>query len=148
MTDRPSADLTRLMQLAEQGGQQAAQDIFPLVYQSLKALARRKMARERPGHTLGATALVHEALLRLGGDTGARWSGRVHFFNAAAEAMRRILVEYARARGRVKRQGKRERVTLGTADLAFESDPAEILALDEAICRLQEQDANAGQVVR
>src|SRR5437588_8385320 len=127
MADRPPTELTLLMERAERGERQAAEDLFPLVYQSLKALARRKMAGERAGHTLQATALVHEAFLRLGGDAGARWSSRSHFYNAAAEAMRRILVEHARARGRIKRQGARDRVSLTSIDLAIEADPAEIL---------------------
>src|SRR5437868_15316808 len=126
MPDHPPTELALLMEQADRGEQQAAQDLFPLVYQSLKALARRKMANERAGHTLQATALVHEAFLRLGGDAGARWSSRSHFYNAAAEAMRRILVEHARARGRDKRQGARERISLSSVDLAIEADPAEI----------------------
>jgi RNA polymerase sigma factor (TIGR02999 family) len=148
MMDPLPTSLTHLMEQAEQGEPQAAQDMLPLVYRSLKALARQKMAKERPGHTLQATALVHEAFLRLGGDASARWSSRSHFYNAAAEAMRRILIEHARARGRVKRRGARERVSLSSVDLAIEADPTKILALDEAICRLQEVDPSAGQIVR
>jgi len=127
-----------------------AEDLLPIVYQSLKELARQRMSLERPGHTLQATALVHEAYLRLAG-AGARnvrWAGRVQFYHAAAEAMRRILIEHARARGRVKRGGGARRVPMNLLELAEEGDREEILALDEAVRRLEEHTPDIGAVVR
>src|SRR3954451_16145187 len=103
-----------------------AEDLLPLVYQSLKELARQRMAMERPGHTLQATALVHEAYMRLARAKNVRWAGRVQFYHAAAEAMRRILVEHARARVRVKRGGGARREPLNLLDLAEEADREEI----------------------
>ena len=106
------------------------------------------MALERPGHTLQATALVHEAYLRLSGAKNVRWAGRIQFYHAAAEAMRRILIEHARARGRIKRGGEARRVPLNLLDLAEEADRDEILALDEAIRRLEEHTPEIAAVVR
>lgn len=124
-----------------------AQELLPLVYQSLKELARQRMSLERPGHTLQATALVHEAYLRLVGKN-IRFAGRVQFYHAAAQAMRRILVEHARARGRVKRGGSARRIPINILDLAEEGDREEILALDEAIQRLEEHTPDIAAVVR
>jgi RNA polymerase sigma factor (TIGR02999 family) len=124
-----------------------AEDLLPVVYQSLKELARQRMAMERPGHTFQATALVHEAYLRLAG-RNAGWVGTSHFYHAAAEAMRRILVEHARARGRVKRGGGSQRVLINLLDLAEKGDQQEILALDEAIRRLEEHTPEIAAVVR
>jgi RNA polymerase sigma factor (TIGR02999 family) len=126
----------------------APADLLPLVYQSLKDLARQRMAMERVGHTLQATALVHEAYLRLAGARGVRWAGQVQFYHAAAEAMRRILIEHARSRGRIKRGGKTRRVPINLLDLAEEGDRDEILALDEAIRRLEEHTPDIAAVVR
>ena len=125
-----------------------ANQLLPLVYQSLKELARQRMALERPGHTLQATALVHEAYLRLNGARNVRWAGRVPFYHAAAEAMRRILIEHARARGRLKRGAGARRLPLNLLDLAEEGDREEILALDEAIRRLEEHTPEIAAVVR
>ncbi len=138
------------------GDRQAAEKLLPLVYEELRSLARARMHHERADHTLQATALVHEAYLRLLGGAEVGWDGRGHFFAAAAEAMRRILIEHARARGRAKRGGdeggrpaKKLSLTLGgVADLAAQEDPELVLALDEAIQRLEAQDARVGQVVR
>jgi RNA polymerase sigma factor (TIGR02999 family) len=124
-----------------------AQELLPLVYQSLKELARQRMSLERPGHTLQATALVHEAYLRLVGKN-VRFAGRIQFYHAAAQAMRRILVEHARARGRVKRGGAARRVPINILDLAEEASRDEILALDEAIRRLEEHTPDIAAVVR
>src|SRR4051812_33640304 len=147
-----SADMpvTRLLKDVGEGKPHAAEALLPLVYEQLRELARHRMTEERAGHTLQATALVHEAFLRLVGDRPAGWAGRAHIFHAAAEAMRRILIERARARGRVKRGGgaERQRVPLGVVDLATESDPGEILDLDEAICRLDQQSPDVAAVVR
>lgn len=122
-------------------------ELLPLVYHSLKELARQRMSLERPGHTLQATALVHEAYLRLAGKN-VRFAGRIQFYHAAAQAMRRILVEHARARGRVKRGGGARRVPINILDLAEEADRDEILALDEAIRRLDEHTPEIAAVVR
>jgi RNA polymerase sigma factor (TIGR02999 family) len=144
------APVTRLLREVEAGQPQAAAALLPLVYDQLRELARHRMAEERSGHTLQATALVHEAYLRLVGDRPAGWAGRAHFFHAAAEAMRRILIEHARARGRVKRGGggERQRVPLSVIDLAAENDPGEILDLDEAVCRLEKESPDVAAVVR
>jgi RNA polymerase sigma factor (TIGR02999 family) len=106
------------------------------------------MATERPGHTLGPTALVHEAYLRLVGDGGVGWSGKAHFYAAASEAMRRILVDHARAQNSQKRGGGRLRLALDVVELASREDPAEILALDEAVSRLEEQDPRMAEIVK
>ena len=145
-----NAPVTRLLREVEAGKPQAAEALLPLVYDQLRELARHRMAEERAGHTLQATALVHEAYLRLVGDRPAGWAGRAHFFHAAAEAMRRILIEHARARGRVKRGGgaERLRVPLSVIDLAAENDPGEILDLDEAVCRLESESPDVAAVVR
>ncbi len=127
---------------------QTAEALLPLVYEELKKLASHRMAHELKEHTLQATALVHEAYLRLVGDGEAEWANRGHFFSAAAQAMRRILIEHARTKGRKKRVGKRRRVPLGVLDLAVEADPHEILALDDAICRLKQQFPDQAEVVK
>lgn len=122
--------------------------LVPLLYDELRALARAHLGRERPDHSLQATALVHEAYLRLLGASQPPWNDRRHFFRAAAEAMRRILIEHARARGRIKRGGNRVRVELRDAHLASEPDLDQLLALDDALRRLEEQDPRAADVVR
>lgn len=126
----------------------SAEKLLPLVYESLKALARQRMALERPGHTLQATALVHEAYMRLARGKTVRWEGRVQFYHAAADAMRRILIEHARARGRVKRGGEARRLPVNLLDLAQDADREEILALDGAIRRLEEHTPDIAAVVR
>jgi RNA polymerase sigma factor (TIGR02999 family) len=139
--------LTHLLEEAENGRPGAADQLLELVYSQLRAIAQRQMNKERPAHTLQATALVHEAYVRLIGDREVQWNGRSHFFLAAAEAMRRILIEHARKRGRLKRGGDRRRVFGDVLDLAA-GDSREILALDEALRRLGEQDEQAAAVVR
>src|SRR5205809_722989 len=125
-------DITRILSAAEQGDPHAAEQLLPLVYDELRKLAAQRMAQEAPGQTLQATALVHEAFLRLvggaAGDPG--WSGRGHFFAAAAEAMRRILVEQARRRGRLKRGGDLLRHDLPAASLAVGEPGPDVLAVD------------------
>ena len=123
------------------------------LYEQLRAIARHKLANERPGHTLQATALVHEAYMRMVGSGEAPPQGSARFYWAAAEAMRRVLIDHARARGAVKRGGKRDRgewtnALSGVADLSRSEDPEELEALDGAILRLQEKDPRAGDVVR
>jgi len=141
-------DITHLLVDAERGKARASESLLSLVYQELHKLAVHRMAAERPGHTLQATALVHEAYLRLVGDKNLPWSGRAHFFAAAAEAMRRILIEHARARQGPRRNNGREKLPLDVVDLAAANDPDQILAIDEAISRLEVQDPDAARVVR
>jgi len=124
-----------------------ASDLLPLVYDELRTLARHRMAHENVGHTLQATALVHEAYLRLGGDE-AQFANRAHFFHAAAEAMRRILIDHARQRGSAKRGGGARRLPTNVLDLACAPDSGEIVALDDAIGRLEKEAPQAASVVR
>ena len=139
-------DVTRILSAIEQGDRQAADQLLPLVYDELRKLAAARMAAEKPGHTLSATALVHEAYLRLVGDQ--HFDDRGHFFAAAAEAMRRILVNHARDRKRLKRAGGRVRLELldQVGSLAEDSDL--VLSLDELLTRLGEEDAAAAQVAQ
>jgi RNA polymerase sigma factor (TIGR02999 family) len=118
------------------------------VYDQLRAVARARLARESPGHSLQATELVHEAYLKLQHHPSILKADRGRFFGAAAEAMRRILIDHARTKGRVKRGGNRKRSVSDVAELAAESDPDQILALDEAICRLEQTEPQAAQVVK
>jgi RNA polymerase sigma factor (TIGR02999 family) len=141
-------DVTRILSAIEQGDHQAAEQLLPLVYQELRRLATRKIAQEKPGHTLQATALVHEAYLRLVDDHGQRWDSRGHFFAAAAEAMRRILVENARAKKRLKRGGGLARREFDPDCLVAPELPEALLALDEALTRLAAADAQAAEVVQ
>ena len=128
--------------------EEALNRLFPAVYAELRAAARAQLRYERPDHTLQATALVHEAYLRLLGGAYPSWNDRQHFFRAAAEAMRRILVEHARRRARVKRGANPVRVTLTDVASLTNHDPTEVLALDAAIRRLEEQDPTAADIVR
>jgi RNA polymerase sigma factor (TIGR02999 family) len=137
-------DLTHLIEAAQKGDRRAAAELLPLVYDELRKMAAAKMAAEAPGHTLNATALVHEAYLRLVGDQ--QFDGRRHFFAAAAEAMRRILVNHARDRKRQKRGGGRKRLELLDQVGSLAEDPDLILSLDELLTRLGEEDAVAAQV--
>ena len=149
MTKQTKGEFTRI--LAELGGtdrKTALGRLLPLVYEELRAVAGAHLRHERPDHTLQATALVHETYLRMLGGHDPPWNDRGHFFRAAAEAMRRILIEHARKRGRIKRGGDRVRIELTAANLGSEQDPEEILALDEALRRLEEQDPRSADVVR
>jgi RNA polymerase sigma factor (TIGR02999 family) len=145
------SDVTRILSAIEEGDSHAAAQLLPLVYEELRKLAAEKLAHEKPGQTLQATALVHEAYLRLVRSGGQRsgeepqWDSRGHFFAAAAEAMRRILVETARRKGRLRHGGGRQRIEL-TDPPAPGSDQA-LLALDEALSRLKLEDPLAAQVV-
>jgi RNA polymerase sigma factor (TIGR02999 family) len=123
-----------------------ASDLLPLVYDELRVLARHRMASENSGHTMQATALVHEVYLRLAGP--ARFANRAHFFHAASEAMRRILIEHARSKGRIKRGGQARRVPLNVLEMAALPDSDQILAFDEAIERLEKETPAAAAVVR
>jgi RNA polymerase sigma factor (TIGR02999 family) len=142
------SDLTRILTAVEQGDPHAAEQLLPLVYDQLRRMAAEKMAQERPGQTLEATALVHEAYLRLVGDDRPRhWDGRGHFFAAAAEAMRRILVEAARRKGRDKHGGGRAREA-GEPEIAAPERPERLLALDEALGRLAAGSPQAAELVK
>jgi RNA polymerase sigma factor (TIGR02999 family) len=142
-------DLTRILSAIESGDPDAAEQLLPLVYDELRKLAARKLAHEKPGQTLQATALVHEAYLRLVGSEPSRpWDGRGHFFAAAAEAMRRILVENARRKASIKHGGGRERRMLDEAQLSTDEDAADLLALDSALSRLAETDPVAVRLVQ
>jgi RNA polymerase sigma factor (TIGR02999 family) len=138
------SDVTRLLDAAAAGDRRAAADLLPLVYDELRALAAARMTAEAPGHTLNPTALVHEAYLRLVGDQ--HFDGRGHFFAAAAEAMRRILVNHARDRKRLKRGGGRVRLELLDRVGSLAEDPDLVLSLDDLLTRLGEEDAAAAQV--
>lgn len=152
-TAESQADLTRLLSNARTEDPSAAAKLLEVIYAQLRAIAQQRMGGERAGHTLEATALVHEAYIRLLGDQDIQWANRAHFFHAAAEAMRRILIEYARSRGRQKRGGDnqgrpRQRVSLDVIDLAVEADPDEILSVDDAVRRLESRDPDLGRIVR
>ena len=146
--DQPRPDVTRLLGEVAGGDAAAAGELLPLVYDQLRAVAQQRMNSERPEHTLQATALVHEAFLRLVGPRQIPWESQGHFYAAAAEAMRRILIDHARARKREKRGGERQKVALNVVDLAKAENPDEILALDEAFARLEGQEPEAAAVVR
>jgi RNA polymerase sigma factor (TIGR02999 family) len=132
------ADLTHILSAIEQGDPHAAEQLLPLVYEELRKLAAQKLAQEKPGQTLQATALVHEAYLRLVGGEERAWDSRGHFFAAAAQAMRRIVVETARRKKRAKHGGGRERIEVELADLPTRLPPDDLLALDEALGRLDQ----------
>jgi RNA polymerase sigma factor (TIGR02999 family) len=141
------SDVTRILSAIEEGDPHAAEQLLPLVYDELRQLAAHKLAKEKPGYTLQATALVHEAYLRLVDvDKTQHWDSRRHFFAAAAEAMRRILIDNARRKHRPKHGGGRQRVELDDAVPAQESQP-DLLALDEALTRLGEQEPVKARLV-
>ena len=149
------SDVTRILSQIESGDPAAAEQLLPLVYEELRKLAAAKLAQENPGQTLQATALVHEAYLRLvGKEPGGRgqeavnWNSRGHFFGAAAEAMRRIIVEQARHRGRLKRGGRRQQVDLDSACSIQEPPSLDILALDEALTKLAATEPAKADLVK
>ena len=142
-------DVTHILSAIEHGDPQAAEQLLPLVYDELRKLAAQRLAQEKPGQTLQATALVHEAYLRLvGPDNAPDWDSRGHFFAAAAEAMRRILVDSARRKASTKRGGGLERRMLDEAQLATDEDADDLLALDEALSQLAETDPEAARLVQ
>jgi RNA polymerase sigma factor (TIGR02999 family) len=132
----------------QQSDPKAAEELLPLIYEELRKLAAQKMANEPPGQTLQPTALVHEAWLRLGGRPDAKFANQAHFFAAAAEAMRRILVENARRKQRLKHGGSQRRIDLDTLDVAITSDADHLLAVDEALDKLAAQDAPAADLIK
>jgi RNA polymerase sigma factor (TIGR02999 family) len=142
------SDVTRILDRIQRGDAVAADDLLPLVYQELRRLAAHKMSSEAAGHTLQPTALVHEAWLRLGGNESPQFENRAHFFGAAAEAMRRILVESARRKKRIRHGGELERVDLDAVELPLPLPDDELLALDEALDRLSTVDSRAAEVVK
>jgi RNA polymerase sigma factor (TIGR02999 family) len=140
--------VTRILDAIQQGDRKAADALLPLVYDELRRLAAHRMADEAPGQTLQATALVHEAWLRLGGDDQPSWQNRAHFFAAAAEAMRRILIDNARRKNYLRHGGGAERVNLDGLDLAASVGDEQLLALNEALDHLAAHDATKAQVVK
>jgi RNA polymerase sigma factor (TIGR02999 family) len=143
------SDVTTILSAIERGDPKAADELLPLVYQELRRLAARKLSQEKPGQTLQATALVHEAYISLvGSEPGRGWESRSHFFAAAAEAMRHILINRARDKGRLKHGGGLRRVDLDRAELGYETDGLDLLALDEAMTRLAAEEPECAQLVK
>jgi RNA polymerase sigma factor (TIGR02999 family) len=144
------SEVTRILSAIDQGDPHAGEQLLPLVYDELRQLAAQKLALEKPGQTLQPTALVHEAYLRLVDVTlPPHWNSRGHFFAAAAEAMRRILIDNARRKGRLKRGGAdRRRVDLDSQDLLSQTTPDELLLLDDALAALTSEEPEAGQLVK
>lgn len=139
--------ITQLLESWSSGDSEAAEQLLPLVYEELRRIAARQLRQERGAHTLQATAIVHEAYLRLVGQEGLQWPSRAHFFAFAAHLIRRILVDHARTRNRAKRSGQYDRVTLAeVADLALEKSP-DLVALDEALSSLEKVDPRKATVV-
>src|SRR4051812_36040497 len=142
-------EVTQILSAIEQGDPQVSEQLLPLVYDELRRLAARNLARESPGQTLEATALVHEAYLRLVDvEKAQNWNSRGHFFGAAAEAMRRILLNRARDKGRLKRGGERHKIDLEKVDLAVDTPYEDLLALDESIERFAEENRECAEVVK
>jgi RNA polymerase sigma factor (TIGR02999 family) len=142
------SDVTCILSAIEQGDPQAAEQLLPLVYDELRKLAAQRLARELPGQTLQATALVHEAYLRLIGSETPSWNGRGHFFSAAAEGMRRILIENARRKRAAKYGGDLERIDLDGIDLPEDGTSDDILAVDEALEKLAAEDPKKAELVK
>jgi RNA polymerase sigma factor (TIGR02999 family) len=147
MSSGPEPQVTAVLQAAQAGDPQAAAQLLPLVYAELRQFARARLAQQTPGQTLQPTALVHEAYLRIAGQREVTWQGRQHFFFAAARAMRDILVEQARRKAGPKRGGGRDREALDEAALVLEEPSVDLLALHEALGKLERQDPLKGQVV-
>ncbi len=144
---KPMSDITQMLQAIERGEGHAADELLPLVYQELRSLATARMAQEAAGQTLQPTALVHEAWLRLVADGAKSWQNRAHFFGAAAEAMRRILIENARRKSRLKRGGGLARLDIDSLDLAAATPDDKVLLIDEALEKLQAEDPDRARIV-
>jgi len=143
------SDLTRILNAAQQGDPTAAEELLPLVYEELRKLAAARMANEAADHTLQPTALAHEAWLRLAGnDANAQFANRAHFFAAAAEAMRRILIDRARRKGSGKRGGEWQRIDLDKVEIAVEADDGTLLLVNEALEKLMQEDAKAAEIAK
>ncbi len=141
-------DVTRILTAIEQGDAHASDELLPLVYQELRRLAAQRMKKEKPGQTLLATALVHEAYIRLVGPESQNWYSRGHFFSAAAEAMRRILIDTARRKKSLKYGGDRQRVDLDKVDLSIDGPSDELIALDVALAKLAIEDPVKAELVK
>jgi RNA polymerase sigma factor (TIGR02999 family) len=143
-------NVTEILSQIESGDPSAAEQLLPLVYEELRRLAAAKLGQEKPGQTLQATALVHEAYVRLVGDGRhpESWDGRGHFFAAAAEAMRRILIDGARAKGRQKRQGTRRRFDIDAIDVAVQASPDQLLAMGDVLDKLEREDPAVFELVK
>jgi len=142
------SDVTRILEAAQQGDPTAADQLLPLVYEELRRLAAHKMSNEAQGHTLQPTALVHEAWLRLTGNADVKWDGRAHFFGAAAEAMRRILIERARRKHAARHGGGQQRVDIQEMDLASPSDDDQLLAVNDALDKLATEHKVEAELVK
>jgi RNA polymerase sigma factor (TIGR02999 family) len=142
------SEVTRILNAIGSGDAQAADELLPLVYDELRKLATQQMAQERPGQTLQPTALVHEAWLRLVGEANPRFEGRGHFFAAAAEAMRRILIDRAREKMSLKRGARAERVKLDELEVAIAADDETLLAVDEALAKLSKEDPDSAGFIK
>jgi RNA polymerase sigma factor (TIGR02999 family) len=143
------SDVTLILSQIEQGDPMAAEKLLPLVYEELRKLATVKLAHEKPGQTLQATALVHEAYLRLvGGDDNQQWDSRGHFFAAAAEAMRRIIVDQARHKATIRAGGQHQRIELSEVDPVIDGPTLDLLALDEALKKLEQKDPRKAQLIK
>jgi RNA polymerase sigma-70 factor (ECF subfamily) len=145
--NRDPDGITALLQQIKQGDVAAESELMPLIYQQLRAIARKQMAHERPDHSLQATILVHDAFLQLVGNSQIDWSNRAHFFALASRAMRRMLIDHARAAHAQKRPGARQKVELESALVFVEGQAPDLLALDEALARLAEWDPRQSRVV-
>jgi len=142
------SDVTRILNAMERGDAKATDELLPVVYEELRLLAAQKLSHESPGQTLQATALVHEAYIRLVGNEPQSWENRGHFFAAAAEAMRRILIENARRKKRLKHSNGREKVDLTEADIAIDRAVDDLLALDDALAKLAQEDPVKAELVK
>lgn len=142
------SNVTKLLDAIQNGEPKAAQDLIPLVYDSLKRIAARKMSNQPPGQTLQPTALVHEAYLKLVNSECRNWQGRAHFFNAAAEAMRQLLIDRARRKARLKHGGANVRVEFERLDLAVDTDDETLLLVNDALHRLSMEDPQAAEFVK
>jgi RNA polymerase sigma factor (TIGR02999 family) len=142
------SEVTRILEAARQGDPKAGDELLPLVYEELRRLAAHKMANEASGQTLQATALVHEAWLRLVGNQDKKWEGRAHFFAAAAEAMRRILIDRARRKRAARHGGGQQRIDIQEVDLASPTDDDQLLAVNEALDKLASQHPVEAEVVK
>lgn len=148
MEPKSGHEITELLLSANAGNKQASEELLPLVYAELRKLAHARMAREKPGQTLQATGLVHEAYLRLVGNADVAWDGRGHFFAAAAESMRRILIERARRKSREKHGGALRRTTMRTDVASFDDNDEELLDLDRALTDLESRDEQMADIVK
>lgn len=147
MNDGSASQITHLLSRSRAGDPLAAEELLPLVYDELRRLARARLSKEPAGQTLQPTALVHEAYLRLVGDEDPGWNSRGHFFAAAALAMRRILVEQARRKNRLKHGGEMRRVECEAAEISVEAPADDLVAIDEALAKLEGDDPRKGQIV-